>query len=154
MQDGNDKGFALYDQAKSVIRDELSIGSGLNDLFTDVENSPADLQVEAKDFARPAEEQEESLAELDLSPGELDKHNDAVRVYLHEMGMVALLTREGEIELAKQIERGQNAVAKALSRSRLVVRLLIDTARQIERGMMSIADVLQVADPITLNERG
>jgi RNA polymerase primary sigma factor len=154
MQDGNDKGFALYDQAKSVIRDELSIGSGLNDLFTDVENSPADLQVDAKGFAKPAEEQEESFAELDLSPGELDKHNDAVRVYLHEMGMVALLTREGEIELAKQIERGQNAVAKALSRSRLVVRLLLDTARQIERGTMSIADVLQVADPITLNERG
>jgi RNA polymerase primary sigma factor len=154
MQDGNDKGFALFDQAKSVIRDELSIGSGLNDLFTDVENSPADLQEDAKDFAKPAEAQEESLVELDLSPGELDKHNDAVRVYLHEMGMVALLTREGEIELAKQIERGQNAVAKALSRSRLVVRLVLDTARQIERGTISIADVLQVADPITLNERG
>jgi RNA polymerase primary sigma factor len=61
--------------------------------------------------------------------------------------MVPLLTREGEIELAKRIERGENAVRKALSRSRLVVQLLLDTKHGLERDHISILDVLQAPDP-------
>ncbi len=53
--------------------------------------------------------------ELDLTPGALEKTNDPVRMYLREMGTVPLLTREGEVEIAKRIERGQNRVLKALS---------------------------------------
>src|SRR5271166_2545979 len=53
--------------------------------------------------------------ELDLTPGALEKTNDPVRMYLREMGTVPLLTREGEVEIAKRIERGQIRVLKALS---------------------------------------
>ena len=77
----------------------------------------------------------------------MDKNNDSVRVYLREMGMVPLLTREGEIELAKRIERGETAVRKALSRSRLVVEILLDLKPELEREKVSVGDVLQVPEP-------
>ncbi len=61
-------------------------------------------------------------ADLDLSPGSLEKTNDPVRMYLREMGTVTLLTRDGEVEIAKRIERGQNNVMKAISRSPIIVQ--------------------------------
>ncbi len=57
------------------------------------------------------EKSDEEGAELDLTPGTLDKTNDPVRMYLREMGTVPLLTREGEVEIAKRIERGKNGDA-------------------------------------------
>ncbi len=67
--------------------------------------------------------------ELDLTPGALEKTNDPVRMYLREMGTVPLLTREGEVEIAKRIERGQLRVLKALSRSPIVIREISPSAR-------------------------
>ena len=146
MQDTNHKGFALYDEVGGVVREDLEGGSDLNDLFADLDNASVELLEEAKGFEKK-EDEVEDLSELDLSPGTLDKSNDSVRVYLREMGMVPLLTREGEIELAKRIERGQNAVRKALSRSRLVIQILLDTKHNVERGTISILEVLQAPEP-------
>ena len=66
-----------------------------------------------KKFEEPQEEE----LELDLTPGALDKTNDPVRLYLREMGVVPLLTREGEVAIAKRIERGKIRMQKAISRS-------------------------------------
>ncbi|MBV9302082.1 MAG: RNA polymerase sigma factor RpoD [Acidobacteriaceae bacterium] len=145
MQEVNDKGFALYGETDTVVHDQLSNGAGLHDLFEEFDAS-VELLEEPKDFDKKEDEAEE-LSDADLAPGALDKSNDSVRVYLREMGMVPLLTREGEIELAKQIERGENAVRKALSRSRLIIRLLFETRHDVERGSTSILDVLQAPDP-------
>lgn len=146
MQDSNEKGFALYDDIGGVGREDLGAGGDLNDLFADLDSAPVELLEEPKEFGKKDEEVDD-LSDLDLTPGALDKSNDSVRVYLREMGMVPLLTREGEIELAKRIERGQNAVRKALSRSRLVMQLLLDTEANVERGTISVLDVLQPPDP-------
>src|SRR5439155_9097404 len=145
MQDTNHKGFALYDEVGGVVREDLEGGSDLNDLFADLDNASVELLEEAKGFEKK-EDEVEDLSELDLSPGTLDKSNDSVRVYLREMGMVPLLTREGEIELAKRIERGQKAVRKALSRSRLVTQAILDTANAVERGAIPILDILAAPD--------
>jgi RNA polymerase primary sigma factor len=146
MQDRNDKGFALYNDVNSVVREDLTNGPEL-DLFVDLDGAPVELLEETKEFDKKEEEEVEDLSELDLSPGALDKSNDSVRVYLREMGMVPLLTREGEIELAKRIERGEYAVRKALSRSRLIIQLLLDKKHALERGTASISDVIQAPDP-------
>ncbi|MGI9070130.1 MAG: RNA polymerase sigma factor RpoD [Bryobacteraceae bacterium] len=146
MQDVKDKGFAVYDEVAEVVRDDLGNGNDLHDLFAGIDSTAVELLDEPKEFDKKEDEAEE-LAEVDLTGGSLDKSNDSVRVYLREMGMVPLLTREGEIELAKQIERGENAVRKALSRSRLVMHLLFETRHNIERGNVSILDVLQSPDP-------
>jgi RNA polymerase primary sigma factor len=143
MQDGNDKGFALYD-VNGVVREDLAADQDLNEIFGDLDGAGVELE-EPKDFEKKDDELED-LSELDLSAGALDKSNDSVRVYLREMGMVPLLTREGEIELAKRIERGEGKARKALSRSRLIIQLLFDTKHAVERNQISILDVMQAPD--------
>ncbi len=144
MQHDHDKAFAFYDAA-DVAREDINAGH-LQELFREFEHAPVEILDEPKDFEKK-EEESEDLSDLDLSPGSLDKSNDSVRVYLREMGMVPLLTREGEIELAKLIEHGQMAVKKALSRSRLTIHLLFDTRRAVERGPLCIFEVVQAPEP-------
>src|SRR5687767_15714032 len=76
-----------------------------------------------KTFDRTAEGSEE--IELDLTPGALDKTNDPVRMYLREMGTVPLLTREGEVAIAKRIERGKLAVIKSISRTPTIAKRIL-----------------------------
>ena len=69
--------------------------------------------------------------ELDLTPGLLEKTNDPVRMYLREMGTVPLLTREGEVAIAKRIERGQMLVLKTITRSPIVVKEMVAIAEDL-----------------------
>src|SRR3954464_4574152 len=145
MQETDDKGFALFDEATAAVREDLAGSEDLNDFFVDLESSSADLLDKGKEVSKESDDPEE-FSDLDLSAGAVDKSNDSVRVYLREMGMVPLLTREGEIDLAKRIERGQKGVAKALSRSRLIVRTLLSLKCDVESGSVSILDILQAPD--------
>src|SRR5438046_9779114 len=98
------------------------------------------MQEESKiDFNKKAEGIEEPT-DLDLVQDFSDKTNDPVRMYLREMGTVPLLTREGEIELAKRIERGQAAVRKALSRSPLVIREILALAEPVANEPAGVRD--------------
>jgi RNA polymerase primary sigma factor len=135
MQAGNDKSFALYDPVTGIVRDDLATSDDLGEMFPDLDSSVVELLEE--ELSEKKIDDAEDLTELDLGPRALDKSNDSVRVYLREMGMVPLLTREGEIELAKRIERGQTAVAKALSRSRLIIRRLLELRGDVENGKLS-----------------
>jgi RNA polymerase primary sigma factor len=144
MQDGNEKSFALYDAVGNIVREELSRTAELDEVFSDLDSAASEALEETRDFVKKDDEQDE-LAELDLAAA-LDKGNDSVRVYLREMGMVPLLTREGEVDLAKRMERGQNAVRKALSRSRLVVKMLLGLRQDLERGNAQILSILQLPD--------
>src|SRR5207245_2760003 len=94
--------------------------------------------------------------ELDLSPSKLEKTNDPVRMYLREMGTVPLLTREGEVEIAKRIERGQLRVLKAVSRSPIVIRELLAMGEDLKKGVRSIKEVVtfdeeEITDEILQN---
>jgi RNA polymerase primary sigma factor len=151
MQDSNEKGFTLYDAVSGAVRDELSPGRDLgDDFFSDLDSAATELLEHTKEFDKKDEDAED-LSELDLSSN-LDKSNDSVRVYLREMGMVPLLTREGEIELAKRMERGQKGVRKALSRSSLIVRTLIELRPEIEAGHIPVLEILQAPDASAMLE--
>jgi len=93
--------------------------------------------------ARRAEAIEEE-EELDLAPAPevLEKTSDPVRLYLREMGTVPLLTRQGEIDLARRFERGHMRVLKAISRSPLGIREIIRLGQELERGVRSIKEVV------------
>src|SRR5204862_4899779 len=99
-----------------------------------------------------AETPEEGV-ELDLTPGALEKTNDPVRMYLREMGTVPLLTRDGEVEIAKRIERGQMTVLKSLSRSAVIVREIIALGDQLKRDPSIIKDILQFSDEELTDEK-
>jgi len=139
MEAGREKGYVLYDEVSELLPDEVGAGPELEELLTQLDGAGVEILEE------PKLPEEDELGELDLGP-EADKTSDPVRMYLREMGAVPLLTREGEIELARRIERGQNAVRKALSRSPLVVREILALAERVASGDVSIRDVLVLPD--------
>jgi RNA polymerase primary sigma factor len=147
---GKEKGYLTYDQVNDLIPHDVHSPEDLDDLLTtigtqgiDVLEGPAKLPSSAleKKFEEVEAEAGEDV-ELDLTPGTLEKTNDPVRMYLREMGTVPLLTREGEVEIAKRIERGQNRVLKALSRSPIVIRELLDMGEDLKKGVRSIKELV------------
>src|SRR6202158_3212496 len=79
---------------------------------------------------------------LDLVPSVVEQTDDPVRIYLREMGVVPLLTREEEVDIAKRIERGQRRVLKALSRSPIVIRQVLAIGEDLKRGVRSIKEIV------------
>ncbi|MBX7173092.1 MAG: RNA polymerase sigma factor RpoD [Pyrinomonadaceae bacterium] len=94
---------------------------------------------------------DEDDLDLDLSAGALDKTNDPVRLYLREMGVVPLLTREGEVVIAKRIERGQIKTQKSISRSPIAVEALIKLGDDLKRGKASIRDTVNFSEQAELS---
>ena len=93
---------------------------------------------------------------LDLVPGAVEQTDDPIRIYLREMGVVPLLTREGEVDIAKRIERGQRRVLKALSRSPIVIRQVLAIGEDLKRGARSIKEIVafdeeEITEKVLLN---
>ena len=152
VQKGKDKGYVLYDELSEVLPGDLNNGAGLDDLLTGLDGAGIEILEEPRLELDKKLDDGEELLDLDLVPGVGDKVNDPVRMYLREMGTVPLLTREGEIDIARRIERGQNIVAKALSRSPLVIQEILDLAREMRRGTVSARDVILTPDPMVPEE--
>ena len=120
---GREKGNLTYNEVNDLIPHDVHSPEDLDDLLTTIGTRGIDVlegQPELPSSALEEKFEEEAEAsELDLIPDALEKTNDPVRIYLREMGIVALLTREGEVDIAKRIERGKLSALKALSRSPL-----------------------------------
>jgi RNA polymerase primary sigma factor len=91
-------------------------------------------------------------SELDLSAGELDKQLDPVRVYMREMSLVALLTREQEVSIAKRIESGQRRAQRTVTRSPIAVFELLKIGEELEAGRLDIRDVITFSDQAETEE--
>ncbi len=127
---GKERGYLLYDEVNDSLPAEVHSSEEIDDLLTTFERNGIEIYEDAASAkaARAVEvsadhgdrdavvkddiHAEEGGSELDLTPGSLEKTNDPVRMYLREMGTVPLLTREGEVTIAKRIERGQLAGAE------------------------------------------
>jgi RNA polymerase primary sigma factor len=152
MESGKGKGYVLYDEVNDLLTEDYPGGRELDDILTELDTAGVEILEEPKlEFDKKSEETEE-LGDLDLAQDFSDKTNDPVRMYLREMGTVPLLTREGEIELAKRIERGQSAVRKALSRSPLVIREILTLAVTVSRDPMVVRDLLSMPDLVVTDE--
>src|SRR5947199_6126487 len=144
---GKEKGYLTYDQVNDLIPHDVHSPEDLDDLLTTIGTQGIDVlegpKLPSATLDKKFDESEESEdVELDLTPGALEKTNDPVRMYLREMGTVPLLTREGEVEIAKRIERGQLRVLKALSRSPIVINELLALGDDLKKGVRSIKEVV------------
>ncbi|HEY7335196.1 MAG TPA: RNA polymerase sigma factor RpoD [Bryobacteraceae bacterium] len=151
MDNGKEKGYVLYDEVNELLTEDYSGGRQLDDLLTELDGAGVEILEEPKlEFDKKLEDGEEF--DLELAQDFSDKTNDPVRMYLREMGTVPLLTREGEIELAKRIERGQAAVRKALSRSPLVIRDILSLAEKIQLDPSAVREILIMPDLLVTDE--
>ena len=146
---GKEKGYLTYSEVNDLIPHDVHSPEDLDDLLTTIGTQGIDVlegqpKLPSSELGKKFEQEIEAGedVELDLTPGALEKTNDPVRMYLREMGTVPLLTREGEVEIAKRIERGQLRVLKALSRSPIIIREIIGIGEDLERGVRSIKEVV------------
>src|SRR6188474_3736536 len=157
---GKEKGYLLYDEVNDLLPADLTANpEDLEELLAVFASAGIDLVDSEKGYKLEREgiERQEGPEgegpELDLTPGALDKTNDPVRMYLREMGTVPLLTREGEVEIAKRIERGQLRVLKALSRSPVIVMEIISLGDQLLNDPSIIKDLIQFSDEELTDEK-
>ncbi len=142
---GKEKGYLTYGDVNDMMPEDMSASpDDLDDLITTIGTQGIDLLDGPKFGSDKDFELEEGGedVELDLTPGTLEKTNDPVRMYLREMGTVPLLTREGEVEIAKRIERGQLRVMKAISRSPIVIREIVALGEDLKRGVRNVKEVV------------
>jgi RNA polymerase primary sigma factor len=149
IQVGKEKGYLLFDEVNEMLPSEITSAEDLDDLFNAF--STAGIEVVDSDKAYRGEKDfdrdgSEDGPELDLTPGALDKTNDPVRMYLREMGTVPLLTREGEVAIAKRIERGKLAVIKSISRTPTIAKRILVIGDQLRAGERTIRELVIFSD--------
>ncbi len=164
---GKERGYLLYDEVNDILPPEVHSSEEIDDLLSTFERygidvyedlSTAKAALAAADSADSAEapakeEAAESDGDLDLTPGALEKTNDPVRMYLREMGTVPLLTREGEVAIAKRIERGQLLVLKTISRAPLILKEMLQVGEDLRNGSRSIKEIVQFDDEELTEEK-
>lgn len=154
---GGDKKYLTFDDLNRELPDNVVSPDDIEDVLQKLEGSNiavADSDerlLEQAAVVVPEDEEEiDEDIELDLSAGTLEKTNDPVRLYLREMGVVPLLTREGEVAIAKRIERGQLKTQKAISRSPIAVRELIRIGEDLEGGRLNIRETVTFSEQAEL----
>jgi len=163
---GRERGYLLYDEVNDFLPPEVHSSEEIDDLLSTFERygidvyedlSTAKAALAAADAAETPEVVKEDHAaedgELDLTPGTLEKTNDPVRMYLREMGTVPLLTREGEVAIAKRIERGQLLVLKTITRAPLILKELLQVGEDLRTGSRSIKEIVQFDDEELTEEK-
>ncbi|MGN6592352.1 MAG: RNA polymerase sigma factor region1.1 domain-containing protein, partial [Terriglobales bacterium] len=142
---GKEKGYLTYNEVNDLLPGDVNSPDDLDDLITTIGTQGIDILEGGPKIAGERDEfegEEGEDVELDLTRGTLEKTNDPVRMYLREMGTVPLLTREGEVEIARRIERGQLRVLKAISRSPVVIREIVALGEDLKRGVRNIKEVV------------
>ena len=154
---GKEKGYLLYDEVNELLPADITSSDELDDLFSTFGSAGIEVVDSEKTYRedklldRTGEGAEE--LELDLTPGALDKTNDPVRMYLREMGTVPLLTREGEVEIAKRIERGKLAVIKSISRTPTIATAIMQMGDQLKNDERSIRELVTFVDEELTDEK-
>jgi RNA polymerase primary sigma factor len=152
---GGDKKYLTFDDLNRELPDNVVSPDDIEDVLQKLEGSNipvADSDERLLEQAAVAvdEEETEEDVELDLSAGALEKTNDPVRLYLREMGVVPLLTREGEVAIAKRIERGQLKTQKAIARSPIAVKELLKLGEELQAGKINIREIVVFAEQAEL----
>ncbi|MBX3236691.1 MAG: RNA polymerase sigma factor RpoD [Nitrospiraceae bacterium] len=157
---GKEKGFLTYDDLNSTLPADVVSSDQFSTIMTMFGEMDIEI-VESADTERPAkssdgeesmEDSEEGEAlednekEIDLTPGALSRTDDPVRLYLKEMGSVALLSREGEIEIAKRIEEGKRDIATVVYGLPMTLEFVLNLRDQLKNGKIDVREIVPVTE--------
>ena len=158
---GKEKGFLTYDDLNSTLPADVVSSDQFSTIMTmfgemdieivesaETERTPkaaADGE-EAIEESEEGEAPEENEKEIDLTPGALSRTDDPVRLYLKEMGSVALLSREGEIEIAKRIEEGKKDIASVVYGLPMTLEFVLTLRDQLKNGKIDVREIVPVVE--------
>ncbi|MFQ5898616.1 MAG: RNA polymerase sigma factor RpoD [Candidatus Methylomirabilia bacterium] len=151
---GKRKGFLTYDEVNDALPSDIVSLDQLDDIMMmfgamDIEVvDPAKRGRLASGIEPLTEERDEAVepVEIDLTPGPIGRTEDPVRLYLREMGRVSLLTREGEIALAKRIEEGKEEVVRAILGTKLAIEKIRTLRDEVRKGLAPVKEVVDSSD--------
>ena len=157
---GKEKGFLTYDDLNSTLPADVVSSDQFSTIMTmfgemdieivesaETERAPKAVEgEEAIEESEEAEAAEENEKEIDLTPGALSRTDDPVRLYLKEMGSVALLSREGEIEIAKRIEEGKKDIASVVYGLPMTLEFVLNLRDQLKNGKIDVREIVPVVE--------
>jgi RNA polymerase primary sigma factor len=149
---GKEKGYLTYDEVNSVLPEELVSSEKIDDMmmiFDEMDIEIIDSQkgkVLKEKIGKDAEHLDEEEDTLPLEEDAGGRVTDPVKMYLREMGMVCLLTREGEVEIAKRIEQGEQEVIDAIIDTPIGVKEILNLKGKIAQDKLRVRDVLKNLD--------
>ncbi|BCA53567.1 RNA polymerase, sigma 70 factor [Nitrospira sp. KM1] len=158
---GKEKGFLTYDELNSTLPAEVvsseqfgSIMTMFGEMDIEIVDAPegGERQQKGRDREEAADESEEADGgeenekEIDLTPGALSRTDDPVRLYLKEMGSVALLSREGEIEIAKRIEEGKRDIAFVIYGMPMTIEFILSLRDQLKNGKIDVREIVPIVE--------
>jgi RNA polymerase primary sigma factor len=156
---GGDKKYLTFDDLNRELPDNVVSPDDIEDVLQKLEGSniaiaDSDERLIEQAAALAVDDEDDEAVdediELDLSAGALEKTNDPVRLYLREMGVVPLLTREGEVAIAKRIERGQIKTRKAIARSPIAVEEILNIGDELEADRANIREIVTFSEQAEL----
>jgi RNA polymerase primary sigma factor len=150
---GKEKGYLTYDELNDVLPPGLTSSEQIDSILSlfgdmDIEILDQEREEEYPQAEEPIEDLEEmeEEAEEEGEPGLAGKTDDPVRLYLREMGMVSLLSREGEIAIAKRIEEGKREVAQVIFTIPTTIREVIALGEAVKKGKLPLREILHTFD--------
>src|ERR1051325_2708483 len=166
---GKEKGFLTYDELNSTLPAEVVSSEQFGSIMTmfgemeieivdapegerirkarDTEEASEEVEeAEGEAGAGAGEENEKEEKEIDLTPGALSRTDDPVRLYLKEMGSVALLSREGEIEIAKRIEEGKRDIAFVIYGMPMPIEFILSLRDQLKNGKIDVREIVPIQE--------
>ncbi|AKF82886.1 RNA polymerase, sigma 70 subunit, RpoD [Myxococcus fulvus] len=154
LAQGREKGFLTYDEVNDALPADIVSSDQIDDvmsMFGDNDIEIVDAQKAAQNNEiKPTVTVEEEKEDVDEDEKDEDdepggKSNDPVRLYLRKMGSVSLLTREGEVEIAKRIEEGEKEVLRALLACKVAVEEILDIGNKLKTAKLRVRDVIKDA---------
>ncbi|MBI1921232.1 MAG: RNA polymerase sigma factor RpoD [Geobacter sp.] len=157
---GKEKGFLTYDEVNDLLPPDILSSEQIDDVMSmfgemDIEIVDSAQKVKIPKMKLDLEEEEEGESEaeeMEFEPGTLGRTSDPVRMYLREMGSVSLLTREGEVEIAKRIEEGDRDVAGVILNTPITVKEVINLGEQLRKFQISPVEISKEAEEEVLEE--
>ncbi|MBF0350554.1 MAG: RNA polymerase sigma factor RpoD [SAR324 cluster bacterium] len=153
IAEGREKGFVTLDDINSYLSNEIPSQEKLERIFSilaeiDIEIVDSNKKINLGNMDSPVDQETDLIEkeELDLAPGIDTSTDDPVRMYLREMGSIELLTREGEVEVAQEIEEGQYELIKIFARSNLILNYLFDLCKKLKHNQVKARHIVSGLD--------
>ena len=142
LDKGIHRGFITYDELAKSLGKRQYTQVNIEQAFLYIFDNKVSLVKEKKDY-KPIKKKEASGSESDKNL-EVEKSDDPIRMYLREMGGVDLLSREGEIAIAKRIEEGKNVMISGLSKSPITARKIFEWKSKLESNELLVREIIDI----------